>query len=147
MGPNGSGAPAAPRHRAPVPWHPLIALPQRHSPPPGRPLPAWPPVCCPESGSWPELLVIQFHRFQQLLPDIRNGAGYPVPARDERRVHGVVEEIGAGAHHVLGEQLHRLLFLVTIETQAIDDGVVLVGLYKIQGNTEVAGLDSAEFLV
>jgi hypothetical protein len=36
---------------------------------------------------------------------------------------------------------------VSIKRQAVDNGVVLIGLHKIQCNTEIRGLDSTEFLI
>ena len=67
-----------------------------------------------------------------------------VPFERTERCIRISQEVFACAHNILRKQFHCLFLTVSIDNQAVHDGIVIIGFDKVQRDTVIGSLDGTE---
>ena len=89
---------------------------------------------------------IIFDSLFQLLQNIWNRTYDPVPAWDERLIHGPFQKVITSTHQILCEQFNSLLLSMTIIVKAINNCIIVISIYQIKSYPIVSGFNSSENL-
>src|ERR1039458_467856 len=90
----------------------------------------------PPSLSLPVAVLI--HGLLQHLEEIGDGGGHAVPIGNQGNAERVAEIFIGGETERVCERADRQHFLMAVEGQTVDRGVVLVLFYRILGHAQIA---------